>query len=280
MFDLQQIRQLLAIEEYGNLSRAAEALHLSQPALTRSVQRLEEDLGVRLFDRSKNKIVFNEAGRLALNEAHKVMDAANNMANIMALYARSMNTIAIGSCAPAPIWEMVPELTERFPDKAITSEMKSSEALVSGLRQGTYQLIVTDAPIREPGVLCRPYVKEHLWVSFPPVHPLANKKSLTCADLAGQTMLLYAELGIWQKLVDEKMQDVHFIVQTDRAALSDLISAAVFPNFATNLSCKHIAPAVDRVNLPLTDPEATVELYLCARQQDRTLWASIPDIPV
>ena len=91
-------------------------------------------------------------------------------------------------------------------------------------------------------------------------------------------MLLYSELGTWQGLLDDKMQKVHFIVQTDRQAFSDLISAAVFPNFATDQSMRHFTPAMDRINLPLTDPEASVRFYISARQQDRKLWEAIPNI--
>ena len=213
---------------------------------------------------------------MALNEAHKVIDAVNNMTNIMHLYAQSLSTITVGASAPAPVWELTPVLTERFPDKTIVSEPKSSEHLIEGLKAGLYTLIITHEPVTEPGILCRHYVTESLYVSLPPIHPLASRKSLTCEDLAGQTMLLFSELGVWQRIVDEKMQDVHFIVQTDRQVLSDLVSAAVFPNFATNLSVRHFIPAVDRINLPLTDPEASIRFYISARQQDRKLWEAIP----
>ena len=59
MIDTQQLEQLISIAEEGTLSKAAERLHLSQPAISRSMQRLENDLGVTLFDRQKNKIALN-----------------------------------------------------------------------------------------------------------------------------------------------------------------------------------------------------------------------------
>ena len=278
MFELYQLRHLLAIEEYGNLSRAAESLHLSQPALTRSIQRLEEELGVKIFSRSRNKIEFNEAGRLALNEARKVMDAANGMANIMQLYARSLSTVTVGSCAPAAIWELTPILTELFTDKTIASEMKPSEQLIEGLHTGRYTLIVTDAPVTQPGVLCRHYVTETLYVSLPPSHPLAGQKQVACADLAGQAILTLSDLGVWQGILDKKMPGVHFIVQSDRQALSDLIRASIFPNLATNMSIRHISPPAERVDLPITDPEFSLQFFLSVREQDRELWEAIPSI--
>ncbi len=66
MFELNQLEQLLTVAECGTLSAAAEKLHLSQPALSRSMQRLEAELSVPLFSRQKNKIALNENGRLAV----------------------------------------------------------------------------------------------------------------------------------------------------------------------------------------------------------------------
>ena len=65
VFEIYQLEQLLAFAECGTLSGAAERLHLSQPALSRSMQRLEAELQVPLFQRQKNKIEFNENGRMA-----------------------------------------------------------------------------------------------------------------------------------------------------------------------------------------------------------------------
>ena len=83
-------------------------------------------------------------------------------------------------------------------------------------------------------------------------------------------MLLYSELGVWQRLHDEKMQDIHFIVQTQRDAFTDLINASVLPNFTTNLTQMHSA-VLDRVDVPILDPEATIRFYLCVRKEKRIL---------
>ena len=65
MFELYQLEQLLAVAACGTLSNAAEQLHISQPALSRSMRKLEDEIGVELFTRSKNRMELNENGRLA-----------------------------------------------------------------------------------------------------------------------------------------------------------------------------------------------------------------------
>ena len=74
MIELYQLEHLLAVARYGTLSRAAEELHTSQPVLSRTMQKLEEELQVRLFDRQKNKLTLNKNGEVAVQCAEKVMD--------------------------------------------------------------------------------------------------------------------------------------------------------------------------------------------------------------
>ncbi len=102
MFELYQMEHLLAVAEYGTLSSAAEHLHISQPALSRSMQRLEAELQVTLFTRQKNKIELNESGRMAVDYARKIMEQAQDMIGRIRAFDRSQRTILVGSCAPAP----------------------------------------------------------------------------------------------------------------------------------------------------------------------------------
>ena len=96
MLELYQLVQLLAIAECGTISKAAEQLHLSQPALSRSMQKLEEELQVTLFDRQKNKITLNKNGRLAVEQARRVVEQAQNLVDQVRAFDRSQRTISIG----------------------------------------------------------------------------------------------------------------------------------------------------------------------------------------
>ena len=74
MIEIYMLVQLVAIADCGTMSKAAEHLHLSQPALSRTVNKLEDMIGVKLFDRGKNKVELNENGRLAVELARKIID--------------------------------------------------------------------------------------------------------------------------------------------------------------------------------------------------------------
>ena len=266
-----QIQQLLTIEKFGTLSAAAVELNTSQPALSRSMQNLEKELGMELFSRTKNRVELNEAGHLAVEYARPIVSAAENFSARMGEYKRSQTTISIGSCAPGPMWSVTAELVLRLPGKTITSEMRSTEELEEGLLSGVYHLAVLDRPTERERLISRKYVTERLSVSLPPAHPLAAKEGIWLSELAGQTMLLYADLGVWQNLCEEKMKDVRFIVQRERDAFADLITASALPNFTTNLTRRLFAPPMERVEVPVLDPEATISFYICAQKENRRL---------
>ncbi len=92
--------QLVAIAENGTISKAAEQLHISQPALSRTINKLEDILGVKLFERSKNKVTLNENGVLAVKYAKKVLAAADDFVEQVKRFDESHRTINLLSCAP------------------------------------------------------------------------------------------------------------------------------------------------------------------------------------
>ena len=278
MPELRHLEYLVAIAEEGTFSAAAEALHITQPALTRMMQRLEAELGIALFERTKNRAELNEAGKLAVECAKTVLESAAQMSDRMERYRRSLTTLMIGSCAPGPTFTLIPRLTALYPDRTISSVIQPEEVLRESLVNETFQLIALSHPWQERDVLCHSYVRESLMVSLPRTHPLAKRKNLQISDLAGLTMLLSSGLGIWQELHEKKMKDVHFIIQSDRKALHELITASDLPNFVTNQSRQYISFVPEnRIAVPLTDPEATVQFYLCARKKHAKLLDSVTE---
>lgn len=281
MFELVQLEQLAAIEKYQTLSKAAEHLNLSQPALSRSIQRLEEELQVPLFTRQKNKLTFNENGLLALDYAKRILSSSQEMKEVLQVHERSRHTISIGSCAPAPMWLLTPAISQLYPDMAIQTEMKTFEELDEGLLNKTYQLIITTKEVNQAGIICRKYCDEHLYVSLPPAHPLAERTALTLADLNGQSILILSKLGFWFDICKKAMPDSMFLVQEELSALNELRKSSALPTFATNLT-RAEQPEEKRVFIPLSDASVNVTFYLHYLTADKKQFQNIkqlPDIP-
>lgn len=271
MPELNQLHQLIAISEAGTFSKAAEVVHISQPALTRSMQKLEAELNVTLFDRDKNKVHLNKTGELAVQYARRVLDDVSQMTQNLQAFERSQRTISIGSCAPAPIVELMCRLPGHFAGMSITSETVPLEQLLPGLEQNRYQIILTAHPIDIPGIVCREFCTEHLFLTVPPAHPLAAKpEGVYVEELAGETMLLYHDLGIWKQFHETKMHQTEFIMQDREDAFNALLRSSALPAFASNLTLKYWPQQENRVMIPLLDKEASITFYCCVRKENQS----------
>lgn len=275
MFELYQLEQLLVVAECGTLSGAAEQLHLSQPALSRSMQKLEEELQVTLFDRQKNKISLNENGKLAVELARRVTEQADGMMEQVRAFDRSRRTILIGSCAPAPLWELSSWTSGIYPDMTVSSEMKENETLLDGLKKGLYQCIILPYPAEEPDLYSVPFETEQLYFSLPPAHPLSSAKGLYFKDIDGETILLLAQIGFWKKLCDEKMPSTHALMQTEQADFAALVQASALPAFVSDISMRYDGKPKNRVVIPVLDLEATVTYHFVCRKAEKSRLAAL-----
>ena len=279
MLEISQLEQLLVFAKFGTLSKAAEELHISQPSLSRTMQQIEGELGVSLFVRQKNRIALNENGQLAAEYAQKVFNQLSDMVFRIRTFDRMNNTISLGSCAPMPGIQMVQRLRRAYPDVTISSEIKGLLQLKNGLLQGTYQFIILPAAYGQTpkidGCTAVPFSEEHLMFALPETHPKAHAKSLSLADINGQNVILMPNIGFWQDILDKKMPDSHFLVQTDRTAFTDLIAASVLPYFTSNLSMNEYTQPDGRLLVPITDPEVNVTFYFIAKENDRKKFAKI-----
>ena len=270
MIELEQLRQLVAFAEYGTLSKAAEAMHISQPSLSRNMQALEEDLQAVLFTRQKNRITLNETGQVAVKQARQVLLEAAELTERVRLAERTRQSIALGSCAPVPIQDLKPLLQELYDGVAVSAELNGSDdALVDGLRQGRYQIVVThEPPPQDEELFCFPYREEHLSLLVPVNHPLARLTVIRAADLAHQNLLLYSEIGFWTQVCREKLPEAHFLFMNEWDAFGELAGLGAFPSFVTDA----FAPGrqiENKIVIPIEDEDFQAVYYFLCLEKDR-----------
>ena len=261
MIELYQLEQLTAFAQYGTLSKAAEELHISQPTLTRSMQKLESEFNVPLFRRSKNKLEFNENGLLAAEYARRVLDQSQNMLERVRAFDRASRTISIGSCAPMPLITAVQNAARQYPSMTISSECKDCEPLVEGLRTGLYQIIILPYQPDDESLVFKKCGTETLFFALPRSHRFAGRDGLYMKDMDGENMLLYADIGFWPSLPERKMPHSRFLVQNERFAFEELIASSVLPCFVSDISLQNDGKPADRVIIPILDPGASVTYY-------------------
>ncbi len=176
--------------------------------------------------------------------------------------------LSVGSCAPAPLWDIVPLLAALYRDRTISTELKEDHELITGLTTGTYRLAVLTGPVRGHGLVSRKYGEEHLMFSLPTGHPLAGRKSLRFRDLNGAAIPLHPGIGFWEEIPRKKMPDSHFFVQERSSSFDELVHAYAMPCFSSDLARRGRELGPDRVVIPIDDPEASVEYFLAWRRQD------------
>ena len=206
MIDLYELRQLVAFADLGTLSRVAEEFHISTPSVTRSMQHLEDAFGVPLFTRGKNKIELNDTGNTAVDHARKLLREAEQAVQQVRDFDQRQRTIVIRSCAPAPLWELLPKLNARQPDMMVSSAVCQIDEVLSAWQDGSCDVAILPFPIDG----AKPFMQENLFVCVPPEHELANRRSLTFADINGFNFLLRTELGFWDTLCREKCTPPNF----------------------------------------------------------------------
>ena len=109
--ELYQLEELAALAEYGSISKAAESVGVSQPAMSRSMKLLEEDIGVSIFQRTSNTIELNDTGRLAASLAIEITSNVKKAMEEIRDFDRRKRIILVGSEAPAPLWSVVSMLS-------------------------------------------------------------------------------------------------------------------------------------------------------------------------
>ena len=275
--EFEQLRQLDAIAREGTMSAAARALHLSQPALSRSIQRLEADLGTPLFSRDGRRVALNDVGRVAVDWARQILRDERLMRDAVDAVARRARSLRVGTVAPAPLWRLTGLMVEAFPRETLTSETVEETAVVRGVLDGTFDLgIVCGRPLNPLLRSCE-LMHENLSVTLPPNHPLASRASVPLRELDGSTFLILTGIGFWRGLVERALPHATFIEQDDRVVFAQLARTTPHCTFVTDAPYMENDPVPGRTVVPLEDPEAHVTFYLVARANVTGLAARLFD---
>ena len=232
------------------------------------MQTLEDTFGVELFIRSKNRISLNETGKLAVEQSRALLTSAGQLLHTVRAFDKSLHTIRVESCAPAPLWIYLPGLSGKYPSMTISSELKSEDQILKDVLTGECKYGIILHPTDGKEILCTELVSEHLSVCLPPDHSVleSGKAAIALSDLNGYNCLLRSDLGFWDQLVREEMPASKFLVQEDEFAFRELIKNSTLPFFVTNLGGSELVDPDVRVTIPVTDEKANVTYYLISRK--------------
>ena len=281
MTELYVLNELAAFPECGTLTAVAEKMNVSQPALSRSMKKLEEDLGVQLFERGKNRIVLNENGKIAAEYAKKVIEAEALFEQKVKEYERTHRIFNFASIAPMPISELTPILSQQFLGMTVKSELKDNEKdLYKMLDSGNARLIVTLAPPKNTEkYAAEKLFTENLFIVLPKKHRLAEKDRISLKELAGEKILIYSKLGFWYETTKNLIPDVEFFDQQEMTALRQLAKLTKLPSFVTNFTIQNVREMKDKKAVPISDSEVNVTFWcVCLKKNENQIATAFSQI--
>ncbi|MBR1912683.1 MAG: LysR family transcriptional regulator [Treponema sp.] len=261
MFELHQIEQFLAVVECGTVSKAAEKLNITQPALSRSLQNLEYELKTPLFVRSKNKLVLTETGRFAAHQSRKLLAQASLLVNEVKDFYRTHAKLVIASCAPCEtLFQIRDRVQEAFPGVACETLVEDESVIAKKLSEGVFPMALFSGQQKNRAFIQIPIKTEKLFAMIPETHPLAEKKAgLYFKDINGEPVIPFPLKGYWNDLLLKKLPDSQLLYQSNVASFDKVVHASNLISFESNLlpiDLEH------HIRIPLLDSEAEITYHL------------------
>ncbi len=191
---LSELKFIVSLAKARNFRKAAEACFVSQPALSLGVKKLEEELGVLLFERNRNDVTMTAIGERVVEQAIRAIEEA---ARVKEIAKQGNNQLAgplrlgvIYSVGPYLLPEIIPILRQSAPEMPLIVEENITSNLEAQLKNGVIDVAIIALPFDLPGIKTLPLYEEEFVVVVPSVHEWANRTSIDAGELAGEKILL------------------------------------------------------------------------------------------
>ncbi|MBR6858822.1 MAG: LysR family transcriptional regulator [Bacteroidales bacterium] len=202
---LQQLRYIVAIDDYRHFGKAAEACGLTQSTLSLMVKKLEEELDVRLFDRDAHPVSPTEIGRKVIDQAKVVLYHVEQVAQLTRSEKESLSgplrIALISTVSPVLVPGLFKYLGEQHPTLSLQTEEMLTGTIKDRLRKAEVDMGILAGPVREPGLLEIPLYHERFLAYVSPDNPAYAQESLRRETLAGQPLWIIRD-GL--RLLDTK----------------------------------------------------------------------------
>jgi DNA-binding transcriptional LysR family regulator len=218
--DLRKLRYFVAVADRLHFGRAAEELHIAQPALSRQISALEQDLGAPLFVRDRHGVALTDAGRQLREDAGPLLASASAVRRRVRVAAEGGRRLVVGFRTGIPVIPAERAFAARHPDVVIEVQRLDADDQTAMLLDGRVDVGYLRLPVDEAGLRVVPLYAEPWVVALPVVHRLVGKEEVAEADLAGETVVWHGEpstqptrrplpdSGLRARGVDEKLEHV------------------------------------------------------------------------
>jgi LysR family hydrogen peroxide-inducible transcriptional activator len=194
---LTELKYIVAVARERHFGKAAEACFVSQPTLSVAIKKLEDELEVKLFERSANEVSITPLGEEIVRQAQSVLEQA---ASIKEIAKRGKDPLSgalklgvIYTIGPYLLPDLVREAIERTPQMPLMLQENFTVRLLEMLRTGEIDCAILAEPFPDTGLALAPLYDEPFLAAVPSAHPLAAKATITSQELKSETMLLLGD---------------------------------------------------------------------------------------
>lgn len=195
-----------------SFTKAAETLHMTQPAVTFQVRQLEEYFNTRLFDRTHNRISLTEAGKRVYDYAGKIFETYGEMENAVRELTGEVSGVLIIGASTTIAEYMLPALLgdfkNEYPDVNVRLKVSNTEGIVSMVENNVIDLGVVEAPVANKNLAVELCKRDQLVAIVPPTHPMAQQEVVSASDLLEHPYICREEGSGTREVIIEYLQDV------------------------------------------------------------------------
>ena len=195
--ELHQLRYFLAVARTKNFSRAAEQCHVAQPSLSQQIMKLEDELGERLFERTKREVSLTPAGDLLRVHAERVLQevelARDGVREFRGLVRGRVVLGVLPTVAPYFLPQRLRAFSSRFPAVEVVVHEDTTDQLAAAVLAKEVDLALVSLPVERVGLAAEEFFDEKLLVALPARHALAKRPRLTFDDLEREAFILMKE---------------------------------------------------------------------------------------
>ena len=196
-FSLTQLSYIVAVDTHKNFVKAAESVFVSQPTLSMQIKKMENDLGVTIFDRTKQPVMPTEIGEKIIAKAREILKHAEHINELIQDYnGILMGTINIGiipSLASSFLPKFLPSFAAEFPDLTINIKELYTENILEELKKDKLDFGIVVTPVKDEKIIEKPLFYEEIRPYFNKNHFLLQKKKLTVQDLQCEDLWVLSE---------------------------------------------------------------------------------------
>ena len=191
---LTEFRYIIALARERHFGRAAKVCHVSQPTLSVAIKKLEDELGVQLFERRKTEAQLTLVGEEVVEQAQRVLEQVEQIRKLAMegkdQLSAPLRVGAIFTVGPYLFPHIIPILHEQVPQMPLMVEENYTARLSEKLRQGELDVILIAPPFDEPGIVTLPVYKEPFVIVMPVAHSWHERDEINADELAEETVLM------------------------------------------------------------------------------------------